>query len=289
MQSLSPEIIQDYRFNTFHINPRLRLNNERDAIRFVNERGFVLFWPAKGILLPSLWNATVGDRPVPNNHDDPGHITWNWKDHLLDRKKWYYGRVLRKRNTIISLELVPYFYALSPNYGDPENDYLIQYEQGLLPMETKNVFEALLKQGPLDSLTLRRVANLSSRGSDSRFNKALDQLQADFRILPVGIAEAGTWHYAFIYELVHRYFPKLLQQAHEISESKARLILINVYLHSVGACPENFPQRLFKWNPMETQKTINKLIEDGDLKRAKSPDDNKMEWITLPELVRELN
>jgi hypothetical protein len=285
MQYIPQAIIKNYREKTFHLIPRLRLHFERDAINFVNERGFILFWPAKGVLLPSLWNATVGDRPVPDNHDDPGHVTWNWKDNLLGKKKWYYGRVLRKRNTIISLKLIPYFYALSPNYGDPENDYLVQYEQGLLPMETKNVYEALLNHGPLDTLSLRRVANLSSHDNESRFNRALDQLQADFRILPVGIAEAGTWHYAFIYEVVHRHFPELIQQAREISESNARQLLISTYLKSVGACPIDFPQRLFKWIPMETQKTIDKLIEDGDLKKTRLSDNNTIVWLACPELV----
>ena len=91
----------------------------------------VLFsWPIKGIELPSLWGAVAGNRPVPNNHDDPAHITWQWKDALLGEKKWYYARILRRRNTIISLNLLVYFYALSPNYGDPEQDFLDLYEQG---------------------------------------------------------------------------------------------------------------------------------------------------------------
>ncbi len=165
--------LEKYRAKTFRLLPKLRLHFQRDAIHFVNERVFIFFWPVKNVLLPSLWEAVAGDRPVPNNHDDPAHITWRWKDHLLGKKKWYYARVLRKRNTIISLKTLPYFYALSPNFGDPENDYLIQYEQGLLPMEAKSVFEALLREGPLDTLALKRAANLSSPSNEYRFNRAL--------------------------------------------------------------------------------------------------------------------
>ena len=50
---------------------------------------------------------------------------------------------------------------------------------------------------------------MTSKASDSPFNRALEVLQADFKILPVGIAEAGAWKYAFIYECVHRHYPDL--------------------------------------------------------------------------------
>jgi len=62
---------------------------KEEAIRYVNERGFIYFWPINGILLPSLWEAVSGDRPVPNEHDDPGHVTWGWKDSLLGKHVWY--------------------------------------------------------------------------------------------------------------------------------------------------------------------------------------------------------
>src|SRR3972149_5049108 len=93
---------------------------------------FSYFWPIKDVTLPSLWAAVAGDRPVADAHDDPGHVTWGWKDSLLGARKWYYAKVLRKKATIIALDVAPYFYALSENYGDPRGDYLLQHEQGLL-------------------------------------------------------------------------------------------------------------------------------------------------------------
>ncbi len=67
--------------------------------------------------MPSLWTAVAGDRPVADKHDDPGHITWGWKYKALGKKIWYYAKTLRKKATMISLEIAPYFYALSENYG----------------------------------------------------------------------------------------------------------------------------------------------------------------------------
>jgi hypothetical protein len=285
MPQLTQEVLYQYRSRTFRWQPRLRLHFERDAIHFVNERGFIFFWPVKDVLLPSLWGAVAGDRPVPNNHDDPAHITWRWKDHLLGSRKWYYARILKKRNTIISLKELPFFYALSPNFGDPENDYLIQYEQGLLPMEVKSVYEALLREGALDTLALKKAANLASPANASRFNRALDILQCDFRIMPVGIAEAGTWNYAFIYDTVHRHFPEVIDTAEKIDLAKARGHLLMTYLFSVGASPIDQPKRLFKWRERDFEQTIVSCTGQNDFSRGNFIKDDNREWLALNTLL----
>jgi hypothetical protein len=274
-----------YRSTTFRLNRQLHLKNERGAVRFINDRGFVLFWPGRNILLPSIWSATAGDRAVPDNHDDPGHITWRWKDNLLGKKRCYYGRIIRKRNTFISLAVLPYFYTLSPNYGDAENDYLIQYEQGLLPVEAKMIYKAILSKGAMDTLALKRAAHLSSPTNESRFNRSLDILQRDFRILPIGIAEAGSWRYAFIYEAVHRHFPELITQSHNISENEARKNLILIYLKTVGACSYNDLQRLFRWEVNQTKQMIENLIKTNLIILGKSDDGDQTSWIIHPDFV----
>ena len=142
----------------FGLPPAKRLSSPSQALTFVNQRGFVYFWPIKGIDLPSLWTAVAGDRPVADKHDDPGHITWGWKDGALDKKIWYYGKILRGKATMISLEVAPYFYALSENYGSPEEDYLIAYHEGRLTQASKQVYETLLDNGALNTLDLRKMA-----------------------------------------------------------------------------------------------------------------------------------
>lgn len=216
MPILSLERLTEYRAATYRLRPDLRVTTREQAIAFVNQRGFVHFWPVKGVTLPSLWAAVAGDRPVPNEHDDPGHVTWGWKDELLGARRWYYAKVLRKKATFIALDVVPTFYALSENYDEPAEDYLLQYQEGCLTFEAKTVYETLLDEGPLDSISLRKLSRLSSRESESRFNRALEMLQADFKILPVGVAQAGAWKYAFIYDLVQRFYPDLPEQARPI-------------------------------------------------------------------------
>jgi hypothetical protein len=213
--------------------------------------------------MPSLWVSVAGDRPVPNNHDDPAHVTWGWKDDLLGERRWYYGKVLRRKATIISLDVAPYFYALSENFGTPELDYLDQYQAGTLSQEAKLIYEALLREGALNSPALRRASSLTSKNARYPFNRALDELQADFKVLPVGVAKAGAWNYAFIYDCVHRHYPDLPERAHHIKIPEARETLLTLYFASVGAAEASEVEKVFWWGRRYTQKALDALVDAG--------------------------
>ena len=285
MPSISLESIQSYRARTYRRLPGQRVKTKEQAIEFVNQRGFIYFWPIKDILLPSLWVAVAGDRPVADAHDDPGHVTWGWKDSLLGTRRWYYAKVLRKRATIISLEVAPYFYVLSENYGSPDEDYLIQYQQGRLTQEAKAVYEALLDKGSLDTVALRRATHLTSKESDARFNRALTELQADFKVLPVGVTQAGAWRYAFAYDLVARHFPELPEQARPISERQARQELARLYFNSLGAARLEDLVKLFGWTRTQAERAVTALVDTNLLQRNLELENQAGEWIAIRELT----
>jgi len=285
MESILNEIIKQYRAQTFRTQNGQRITTKEQAIKFVNDRGFIYFWPIKGVVLPSLWVAVAGDRPVANAHDDPGHITWRWKDSLLGKKAWYYAKILRKKATMISFEIVPYFYALSKNYGSLEDDYLTLYEQGRLTQEAKSVYETLLEKGPLDTIELRRETHLTSRTSDSRFDRAMAELQSDFKILPVGVTQSGGWRYAFAYDIVQRHYPDMSQKAQNISESEARQKLSELYFCSVGAARSKDLVRLFRWSRIHVEQSVEELTKQGLIKRYFEAENQPDEWFVLTELL----
>jgi hypothetical protein len=255
------------------------------AIKFVRKRGFVFFWPIKGIEFPSLWTAVAGDRPVANEHDDPGHVTWGWKDQMLGKRKWYYAKLLRQKATIISLEAAPYLYALTENYGDPEQDYLIQYEAGRLKQENKLVYEALLQNGAMDTVALRRKVGLISKESKYRYERALVELQADMKILPIGVTEAGAWNYAFIYDIVPRHYPDLPDEARQISESEARLKLTELYFRSLGASPAKELGKVFGWRKAQLRAVLQQAEQAGWVRSGILRESSSEELITLSELL----
>jgi hypothetical protein len=265
MPQISLNQLDAYRARTFRHLSHLSLKTLDDAVHFVNERGFVYFWPIKGVTLPSLWTAVAGNRPVADAHDDPGHVTWGWKDDMLDKRQWYYAKLLRGKATMVALDVVPYFYALSENYGDPENDYLQLYQDGLLSQPAKVIYEKLLEEGPLDTVNLRRKIRMTGKSSNSPFERGLVGLQRDLKILPVGIARTGAWRYSFIYELVHRYFPDLPDQARSITRARARQELVSRFFDAVGAATASDVRRLFQWKPKEVERTLQALTASGRL------------------------
>ena len=268
MPKLSLERLKAYRAQTFRTAPGLRITSREAAVEFVRQRGFVYFWPISGIVLPNLWAAVAGDRPVADEHDDPGHATWAWKDSLLGQRQWYYAKVLRKRATMIAFEAAPYFYALTENYGAPDEDYLTLYEQGRMPLETRIVYEVLLDKGPLDTVALRKAVRMTSRESNTRFERALADLQADFKVVPVGVTQAGAWHYSFAYDVVHRIYPDLIEQARFIGELDARQKLAELYFRSVGAAQVREVVKLFGWLPADAQQAVDRLVKAGILQQG---------------------
>jgi hypothetical protein len=286
MPAIDLEKLKAYRQRSFRLTPAARLTNPAQALKFVNQRGFVYFWPINGVVLPSLWVATAGDRPVPNDHSDPGQVTWGWKDDSLGKRIWYYGKILRRKATFISLELAPYFYALSENFGSPEEDYLLAYKEGRLTQAAKQVYEALLDKGSLDTILLRKEARLLN-AKESVFNRALEDLQKDFKILPVGVAEVGAWKYAFRYEITARHMPALPEQARPIGEAEARHKLVGAYLASVGATQVRELVKLFGWPPDLTQRTVAWLVQNGQVQAGLSHPQSSGEWLALPELVEQ--
>ncbi len=276
--------LRAHRIRTFHLPPARPLATPSQALKFVNERGFIYFWPIKGIEFPSLWTAVAGDRPVADEHDDPGHVTWGWKDNALPKRIWYYAKVLRRKATIISLETLPYFYALSDNYGSPEEDHLLAYEEGRLTLAAKNVYDAVLARGPLDSISLRKAARMTA-AKESEWNRALEDLQRDFKILPIGVAEAGAWKYAFIYEIAARHYPDLPDRARHIGEPDARRQLLDRYFASVGAAQPGEVRKLFGWSDELMGRALRGLAASGKIASAAHPKQGG-DWWALTSLCR---
>jgi hypothetical protein len=245
----------------------LRLKNQAQAVEFVNDLGFSFLFPIQKLELPSLWDAIAG-RVVKTYPDHKGYEierTWGWKDQSLDKQWWYYGKLIRDKATLVSLDFLPNFYALSENCGDYEHDYLEEYKTGQLTSEAKQVYAALLKNGALDAVRLRREAHLSTEANKGRFDKALTDLQTGLKVLPVGIAPAGAWRYAFIYEVLPRWFPQIPVRAQQIGRVEARRRILDRYLCNVVFSTVPIAARLFRWSLAETQQAAETLAAEGRL------------------------
>jgi len=272
--------------------PERRLHTVEEARAFIEEVGFCHFWPIKGAELPNLFHAIAGRvRPVPMEHDDPDiSKCWGWKDNALDKKWWHYGKLLRRRATLISLAELPYFYALSENYGFLD-DYVQEYTDGKMTAEAKAIYEAILENGPLNTVRLRREARMSAESAKSRFDRALVELQIGLKVLPIGVAEAGAWRYAFIYEIVQRHYPDLPERARQIKQSEARRALVSRYLNNVVAAERKMIGKVFhvlKWTPTELDRTITALLQEGTVREMQVKGLKHLQLVSIRALGRDL-
>lgn len=279
------EKLKSYRLETYRIAPGLRVKDLDEAIAFVHQRGFIFFWPITGVEFPSLWAAVAGDRPVAEAHDDPGHVTWGWKDENLGSRQWYYAKVLRRKATMIDFSVLPYFYALSENYGSLEEDYLTLYQMGRMTQEAKSIYEALLDEGALDTVALKKKTRLSSPASESRFNRAMADLQADFKILPVAVTQSGAWRYAFAYDIAARHYPELDEQSRSIDVRTARIELTRRYFISMGAGRKEDLRKLFGWRMPAIENCLATLAEMGILRLGVTLESRAGEAAVLTDLI----
>jgi hypothetical protein len=266
--ALTIESLDALRAERYRQRPHLRVHTEDEALEFLNEAGLCLLFSAKGVELPSLWGALCGeDRPLPRHHDSRElGLAWRWKDSLPVAGKVLYGKFLRKRPVFISLGLAPCFYALSPNHGEPDQDYLLDYRDGRLSVEAKLVYEALLEQGALPTSRLRREAGLGGKSNASRFDRALAELQMDFRIAKVAISDANRWSYCYVYDLLHRHFPDVVESAPGITGRQARETILLRYLHTVVAATPRQVGSLFGWEQGEVTRLVERLAAGGRLR-----------------------
>lgn len=265
--SVSPQEIAGRRTSIYRRSAERRLTSVEQARAFVDEVGFCFLWPIKDIELPNLFHAIAGRaRPVPVKHGDPDlSACWSWKDGALDKRWWYYGKLLRRRATLVSLDLLPYFYACSQNFGGLD-DYVQEYEDGLMTAEAKAIYEAILTHGPLDTVRLRREARLSAESAKSRFDRGLVELQVGLKVIPVGVAHVGAWNYAFNYEILQRRYRDVSECARHIKPSEARRALVRRYLENVVAADRSMIAKVFhvlKWTTRELDRAIAALVEAG--------------------------
>ena len=268
--SLTLELLQQTRAERYRQRPDLRVRTEDEALAFLNDVGMCLLFSSRDVELPSLWGALCGeDRPVPDQHDDHElGLAWRWKDTLPVAGRVLYGKFLRKKPVFVSLDLAPHLYALSPNYGNLAEDYLHDYLDGRLSVEAKQVYEVLLEQGALPTSRLRREAGLGGKANTTRFDRALAELQMDLRITKVAISDANRWGYCYVYDLLPRHFPQVVEAAAAIGGPQARETILLRYLRTVVAATPQEVCRLFDWQPGDVARLANRLAGENRLRQG---------------------
>ncbi|MCL4514868.1 MAG: winged helix DNA-binding domain-containing protein [Firmicutes bacterium] len=234
-----------------------KVHTDEEAARYVEERGFALLAPLKGVNLPNLSDADYRE-PWPGYTITDG--AWRWKEILPGEKRCVYGKFLRGRGTFISWDLFPHFYALYGPADDPEEEYLA----GRLGRKERLVLETVEEFGPIDSRALWKKVGFQFGGERAGFVHALDSLQTRFFLtVSGGSLEGWSLHQ---WDLVTRQVPEgLLDKPPSLEE--ARATLLHRLVDNCVSCRPAEAAGLLRWPRAITDAIAARLL-DGKVLRV---------------------
>lgn len=260
MKTLSPEELETLRDGTYFRTPGRQVRTLEEAARFVDENGLSFAFSAKNSELPCLWHAACGCRdpqmPLHTHRDPHLGLVWNAKDVLPMEKRIYYGKALRKRPTMISLELFPFFYAMKGYGSDPFR----ALSRGVLSPTAYRIAKALENSPPQPTRDLRTAVGCSSPGKRYTFDKAVAELQE--RLLIVKIAEEHE-PFSFIWGRLDRWLSDQVRTAQSLSPAEGWFAVLNKYFSRVIAAQPGQVARIFGWGAGPTEKVIKSLAKAG--------------------------
>jgi hypothetical protein len=237
MLTLTPSRLRRYRRGVVR---RYRVRTAAGALRVIDALGFCYAFTGGPGGLPGLFDVVA-----TRSTDRMWSWTWQWKDDLATRRRVHYGKVIRRKPSYVSLTMLPAFYALSGNLGEPD-DHLQAFREGRLSLLARAIYEHILADGPVSTWALRRL--YVPRGeAGSKFHRALDDLQERFLIAKV--AEAEEWRNGFIWDAFHRWMPQVVDAARSLTAHEAAAQVLDRYLRIVGAASERDVIATFGWNP----------------------------------------
>ncbi|MGH2403975.1 MAG: AlkZ-related protein [bacterium] len=241
MLTLTSAVVSRYRRAVIRAH---RVRNRAGALRFINTLGFCYAFTSGPGGLPGLFDV-LATRSI----DRMWSWAWQWKDTLASARRVHYGKVIRRKPSYISLAMLPAFYALSGNLGEPD-DHLQAYQEGRLSALSKTLYEQILTAGPVSTWTLRR--QFVQRGqSGAQFHRALDDLQERFLVAKVG--EEEEWRYGFVWDAFHRWMPEVVRAATKLTGEAAAAIVLRRYVEIVGAAGLTDIGATFGWTPRPIQ------------------------------------
>jgi hypothetical protein len=227
------EDLEQLRDRRFRRLPRLRVHNERTALQFVDDVGFCLVFTNRTQQLPCLWVAVCGRRdpifPEHSHHDPELMLTWNLKDLLPARRRVYYGKLLLGKPGMVSLAHFPDFYALHGPAHDEQ--YLYDYENGLLSRAAKHIMDALAERHPQTTKELKRGTRLDGPKSRPLFDQAIAELQRKLYITMIEARYEPTFTY--VWDLLEVWLPKPVARGRRIPHREAIYRLTRQYLSVV--------------------------------------------------------
>jgi hypothetical protein len=252
-----------------------RVRNAEGLVKMVDEFGFCF-----------AFTLRTGDAPIPacfdhlstSSEDRKWGWMWDWKDDLPEKKRLYYGKLLIRKPTFVSMKMLPTFYATFGRAGE-DDDHLDDVRAGRLSDIARRVIDYLAQRGETQTKRIRADLGITSAEGKSDYAKAVEELQRLMYVARVKAVGEGRADYNYTYDLFVRRYPEIVKTAERISSNDAMTTLLRRLLELAGGVTAKQVMRLFEWDDTQTERTILRLESTNGLVRVDGT-------LVLPELVR---
>ncbi|HZY30985.1 MAG TPA: crosslink repair DNA glycosylase YcaQ family protein [Candidatus Methylomirabilis sp.] len=260
---LTREALERLRDKTFRRIPRLRVRGERSALSFITEVGFCSTFHRVREPLPCLWVAVCGRRNPrfpKHTHTDPYvGLTWLLKDLLPAKKRVYYGKLLKGRPTLVSLDCFPAFFRLIR--GDTgSGDFLGDYKAGRMTRTAKLVMEVLQEKRPQYTPELRSACRLKAPEQTREFERAMGELQRGLWI--VKTEERYEPSFSYRWDLLDHWLEEQVVEARKLDRAEAVYRLVRKHLEAVHYSRTDLIAGLFTLPISEVAAGLDRVISE---------------------------
>ena len=192
---------------------------------------------------------------------------WGWKDELAEKKRLYYGKLLVKKPTFVSMKMLPIFYATFGRAGDPD-DHLEDVRAGRLSEIARRIIEFLAVNGETQTKRMRSALGITSQDGRADYSKAIEEVQRLMYVARVRAVGEGREDYNYTYDLfVHRY-PETVRAAERASSADAMSTLLAHLIGLSGGVTERQVTKLFDWSDDRVAHAARRLEMKKALVRA---------------------
>jgi hypothetical protein len=229
-----------------------RVRNADQLVRLIDALGFAF-----------AFTLRTGDAPIPacfdhlstNDTNRKWNWMWTWKDELPEEKKLYYGVLLSKKPTFVSMKLLPTFYATFGRAGE-DDDHVADVRAGRLSDVARRVIEFLAQNGETQTKRMRAELGITSKEGRATYAKAIDEVQRLMYVARVRAVGEGREDYNYTYDLFLRRYPETVRAAERLSSAEATADLVARTVELTGAVTEKQLVRLFDWDEAVAARAI---------------------------------
>ena len=259
----SLESVERWRDRVHRRLPRLALTTRKKANNFVKDVGFCFVFQASEADLPCLWQAArsglSSHRHMPKRPEGGASVSSEIGEILPGQADAYYAKLLLHRPTLVSLDYIPHFFAISGRSGE-KNEHVRQALRGSLTPMARTIMEHLNRRSPQSTTTLRRLVGPGERRVRGTFDLALTELQAKMYIAKM---LEGRHSFSFLWAPVTELYAPQIRRARRINADTARHEILEKYFRNQLIGTLGSIRRLFRWEKQDVFRSLGELMRRG--------------------------